>query len=148
MRVARTIVMALGMAGLAACGGSKEPAAEQEAAQSAGSAQTPAPVQAPVQAGAAPPQSFMQCISCHSVKPGVNGVGPSLAGIVGQKAAAVPGYAFSEPLKNAGLTWDPATLDKWLAGPMQMVPGTKMVFPGMPDAAKRKELIDYLATLK
>jgi cytochrome c2 len=31
---------------------------------------------------------------------------------------------------------------------MQDVPGTKMVFPGMPDAAKRKEVIDYLATLK
>jgi hypothetical protein len=34
------------------------------------------------------------------------------------------------------------------AAPMKDVPGTKMIFPGMPDAAKRKEVIDYLATLK
>ena len=60
----------------------------------------------------------------------------------------MPGYAYSDPLKNAGLTWDEATLDKWLTAPMTMVPGTKMVFPGMPDPARRKAVIDYLNTLK
>lgn len=138
MRLVRTIVVALGMASLMACGGPKEPAAEQEASQ-------PADATA---ATAGPPPAFAQCISCHSVKPGQNGVGPSLHDITGRKAASVAGYAYSEPLKNAGLTWDEPTLDKWLAGPMQMVPGTKMVFPGMPDAARRKAVIDYLATLK
>lgn len=138
MRAYRTIVMALGMAGLAACGGSKEPAAEQEATQAA----------APAEPAAAPPQAFMQCVACHSPKAGVNGVGPSLFGVVGRKAGTLPGYAYSEALKTWGKTLTPEELDKWLTAPMTDVPGTKMVFPGMPDAAKRKEVIDYLATLK
>lgn len=140
MRVARTIVMALGMAGLAACGGAKEPAAEQET--------TVAAETAPSETTAAPPQAFMQCVACHSVKPGVNGVGPSLFGVVGRKAGTLPGYAYSEALKAWGKTLTPEELDKWLTAPMQDVPGTKMVFPGMPDAAKRNEVIGYLATLK
>lgn len=138
MRVVRTIVAVIAIAGLAACGSSKEPAADQGATT----------VEQPAGDVAGPPVAFAQCISCHSVKPGVNGVGPSLHGIVGRKAAAVPGYAYSDPLKNAGLTWDDATLDKWLAAPMTLVPGTKMVFPGMPDPARRKAVIDYMNTLK
>ncbi|MGN6356887.1 MAG: c-type cytochrome [Novosphingobium sp.] len=144
MRVARMTLMALGMAGLAACGGSKEPAAEQETTQAAGEAAAPAEPAA----AAAPPQAFMQCVACHSPKAGVNGVGPSLFGVVGRKAGTLPGYAYSEALKTWGKTLTPEELDKWLTAPMQDVPGTKMVFPGMPDAAKRKEVIDYLATLK
>lgn len=96
----------------------------------------------------APPPAFAACISCHAVTPGRNGVGPSLHGIYGGKAATVAGYAYSAALKDAGLTWDAATLDAWLANPKQVVPGTKMVFFGMPDAARRKQVIDYLATLK
>jgi cytochrome c len=138
MRVVRTIVAVIGIAGLAACGSSKDSTGDQG---SAGSGEA-------VSETAGPPVAFAQCISCHSVKPGVNGVGPSLHGVVGRPAASVAGYGYSEPLKNAGLTWDEATLDKWLAGPMTMVPGTKMVFPGITDPARRKAAVDYLATLK
>ena len=138
MRVVRTIVAVIGMAGLAACGSSKEPAADQSTT----------PAAEPASETAGPPVAFAQCISCHSVKPGVNGVGPSLHGVVGRKAASVAGYAYSDPLKNAGLTWDEASLDKWLAGPMKLAPGTKMVFPGITDPAQRKTVIDYLVTLK
>ena len=92
--------------------------------------------------------AFAQCISCHSVKPGVNGVGPSLHGVVGRKAGTLPGYAYSSALKGWGKTLDEAELDRWLTAPMKDVPGTKMVFPGIPDPARRKAVIDYLATLK
>lgn len=143
MRLARTIVVTLSMAGLAACGGSKEPAAEQEATQAAGEAAAPAEP-----AAATPPQAFMQCVACHSPKAGMNGVGPSLFGVVGRKAGTLPGYSYSEALKTWGKDLTPEELDKWLEAPMKDVPGTKMVFPGMPDAAKRKEVIDYLTTLK
>lgn len=140
MRLAPKIVVTLGMAGLAACGGSKEPAAEQE---------TTAAAEAPAEpAAGTPPQAFMQCVACHAVKPGVNGVGPSLFGVVGRKAGTLPGYSYSDALKTWGKELTPEELDKWLTAPMKDVPGTKMVFPGMPDAAKRKEVIDYLATLK
>ncbi|MBA4161457.1 MAG: cytochrome C [Novosphingobium sp.] len=94
------------------------------------------------------PASFVQCATCHAVEKGKHGVGPSLAGIYGAKAGDVAGYAFSEPIKASGLTWDDKTLDAYLTNPMKMIPGTKMTYPGMPDPAKRKELIDYIKTLK
>lgn len=93
------------------------------------------------------PPAFAVCRSCHSTQEGQNGIGPTLAGIVGSKAGAVPGYAFSPALKNSGITWDRASLDTWLQGPMKMVPGTKMVIP-VSDPDKRKAIIDYLETLK
>jgi cytochrome c len=140
MRLVRTILMAAGMAALAACGGADDPAPEQPG--------TSQPAQPAADEPSGPPAAFVQCVSCHSVKPGVHGVGPSLHGIFGAKAASVPGFAYSTPLREAGLTWDEPTLDKWLAGTMQMVPGTRMIFPGMPDPARRKAVIDYLATLQ
>ena len=48
------------------------------------------------------------CGACHSTEPGVNKLGPSLAGIVGSKSGAVPGYNFSPSLKAANITWDEA----------------------------------------
>lgn len=138
MLTLRLTLAAIMTLALAACGGSNEPASQETSATVA---------EASTAAGQAP-AAFGQCISCHAVKPGLNGVGPTVFGVFGRKAASEPGYAYSEPLKAANLTWDEATLDKWLTGPLQMVPGTKMVFPGMPDAARRKEVIDYLKTLK
>lgn len=103
---------------------------------------------APVADAGGKPASFVQCATCHAVEPGKNGVGPSLAGVFGSKAGSAAGYAYTDANKNSGLTWDEATLDTYLTNPMKMVPGTKMTFAGMPDAAKRKEVIDYLKTLK
>jgi cytochrome c len=101
----------------------------------------------PTQAVADAPPAFGVCKSCHAVKPGQNLIGPSLAGVWGRKAGSLPGYAYSGPLKASGITWDRASLDTWLQGPMQMVPGTRMVV-GLPDPASRKQVIDYLETLK
>lgn len=97
---------------------------------------------------ASAPPEFTQCVSCHSIKPGVNAVGPSLFGVYGKKSGSVTGYAYSDANKNSGLTWDDATLDEYLTAPMKKVPGTKMTFAGIPDAAKRKVVIEYLKTLK
>jgi cytochrome c len=94
------------------------------------------------------PLAFVQCVSCHAVEPGKHGIGPSLAGVYGTKSGEIAGYAFSEPMKQAGLTWDDATLDAYLMNPMKVIPGTKMTYPGMADPAKRKDVIEYLKTLK
>lgn len=96
----------------------------------------------------AAPASFMQCKVCHAVEPGKHGVGPSLAGVYGTKSGEIAGFVFSDAMKNAGLTWDDKTLDEYLASPMTKVPGTKMSFAGLTDPAKRKEVIEYLKTLK
>lgn len=88
------------------------------------------------------------CAVCHSTDPGTNKLGPSLAGVVGRKSASLGDYSYSPAMSKANLTWDKATLDKYLADPQAMVPGTKMIFPGVKDANDRKALIDYLATLQ
>lgn len=101
-------------------------------------------------APAAPPRptAFLQCAACHSVDPGRNGVGPSLAGVAGRKAASLPGFAYSPALRNSGLTWNAASLDAWLTSPQRTVPGTRMPFAGLSDPVKRKAVVDYLMTLK
>jgi cytochrome c len=88
---------------------------------------------------------FLQCQACHALQPGVSGtLGPPLAGVVGRKAASVGGYAYSPALQSAGLVWNPATLDKWLEHPNALVPGTKMIFSGVPNSADRLAIIAYL----
>lgn len=127
--------------------------AEADAPPAAAEADKPAEPGAPAPAAkaepakpATPPPAFAMCTSCHSVQPGKNGIGPTLAGIVGSKAGDVPGYAFSDALKKSGVVWTEANLDKWLQGPPKMVPGTKMVM-AVPNAEARKAVVDYLKTL-
>ncbi len=92
---------------------------------------------------------FLQCKACHTAtKGGANSVGPNLWGIAGAKAGTRPGYAYSLALTKASITWTPAELDAFLAKPNGKVPGTKMIFFGVKDAAQRKALILYLASLK
>jgi len=152
MRKLTTGIAALALvAALSACGSpAPEPAAEDTTAATDTTtppAATESAVATTAAAGAAP-ATFAQCRSCHAVEAGKNGVGPSLAGIVGRKAGTVAGYAYTDANKNSGLTWDEATLDEYLTAPAKKVPGTKMAFAGIADAAKRKEVIDYLKTLK
>ena len=137
-------VIAAGMMvlALAGCGGAKD--------QTAASGQTASPTTKTSASGEVETKTvaFVPCMACHSVTAGQNGIGPSLAGVFGRKAASAPGFDYSPALKGSGLTWDDASLDKWLANPMGMVPGTRMTYAGQGDAAKRQELIAYLKTLK
>ncbi|RAK50737.1 c-type cytochrome [Phenylobacterium deserti] len=89
---------------------------------------------------------FALCRSCHTIaQGGPNMTGPNLHGVVGQKAAVHPKYNYSEALKSANLTWDPATLDRWIENPRTLVPGNKMTFVGIKDPKDRADLIAYLA---
>ena len=88
---------------------------------------------------------FRQCAACHSVEPGLHLTGPSLAAICGRRAGTVGGFGrYSSALKHAGITWDAATLGRWLARPEALVPDTTMTFPGVADARQRADLIAYL----
>jgi cytochrome c len=88
------------------------------------------------------------CSICHSTQAGQNKIGPTLFGLLGRKTGIVAGYNYSPANAAANLTWDPATLDKYLEAPRAMIPGTKMTYAGMKDAGKRGDLISYLETLK
>jgi cytochrome c2 len=98
-------------------------------------------------ASASPPQVFNQCTACHSIQPGKTIIGPSLAVVYGRKAGAVSGFQYSDAMKNSGLAWNSGNLDKFLADPKAVVPGTLMGFAGVKDAGQRKAIIDYLKTL-
>ncbi len=96
---------------------------------------------------AAGEKTFAVCKACHQIGPNAhNAVGPVLSGVVGRKAGTYPGYSYSEANKNSGLTWDVATLQKYLAGPQKLVPGTKMIYPGFPNnPEKSNNVIAYLS---
>ena len=88
-----------------------------------------------------------QCGICHSVAAGVNGIGPTLFGVVGRSAGSVAGFNYTADQKKLGLVWAAATLDKYLANPRAMVPDTTMIYAGLKDDAERADLIAYLETL-
>jgi cytochrome c len=87
---------------------------------------------------------YQGCEACHSIDD--NDLGPRHRGVVGRHAGSVEDYAYSNALKNSGLTWDEATLDRWLTNPSALVPGTKMFFK-IDDAQARADIIAYLKEL-
>mgnify|MGYP000850462850 CR=1 FL=1 len=87
------------------------------------------------------------CRTCHSVKPGDNRLGPTLHGIHGAKAGQVKDFKNYSGQLNETITWDDATLDKFLENPTAFASNTTMKpFAGIPDAGQRKLIIDYLKT--
>ncbi|MBF0177350.1 MAG: c-type cytochrome [Magnetococcales bacterium] len=92
-----------------------------------------------------------KCFVCHTIDKGAAAkVGPNLFGIVGHAAGKSPSYTgkYTEDMMKAGLTWDEATLDKYLEEPKKLVPKTKMTFPGLKDVKDRENLIAYMNTMK
>ena len=97
------------------------------------------------QDAAAGEKVFMKCKICHQIGEGAhNMVGPVLNGVVGRKAGSYSGYHYSDANKNSGITWDEAELKKYLKDPKGVVPGTKMVFPGLQSEQDIDNVIAYL----
>ncbi|HME26958.1 MAG TPA: cytochrome c family protein [Acetobacteraceae bacterium] len=97
------------------------------------------------QDAAAGEKDFLVCRACHQIGPDAKiMVGPVLNGVVGRKAGTYADYNYSPANKDSGIVWTPEELDRYLESPQTVVPHTKMIFPGLKDAQKRKDVIAYL----
>ena len=90
-------------------------------------------------------QVYESCVPCHSLEPGVNLSGPSLANLWDKPAgknATFPRY--SKRLKSADFMWNADTLSAWVTDPKAMVPGTYMTFRGVKNDQQRADIIAFL----
>lgn len=96
-----------------------------------------------VEAGAA---TFKKCAACHQIGEGAkNALGPVLNGLLGRKAGTVEGFTgYSDAVKNSGITWDEAKLTEWVTADDKVVPGNKMIFPGIKDPADAANLVAFI----
>lgn len=108
------------------------------------------PAQALAADAAAGEQVFRRiCSTCHiATAEGRRGVGPTLFGVVGRKSGTVDGFRYSPANQAAGIVWTPEILDKYIANPREVVPGTSMTYAGLRNDADRANVIAYLQTLK
>ncbi|WP_374728575.1 c-type cytochrome [Caballeronia hypogeia] len=90
--------------------------------------------------------AFTRCAACHSITPGVNLVGPPLAGVVGRKVGSIANFRYSPALSSAHEAWTPERLSAWLADPAKMYPGNRMPF-NVQNEKDRRDLVAYLASL-
>ena len=87
-----------------------------------------------------------KCKVCHQIgESAKNFVGPELNGLIGRKTGSVPDYNYSDANKDSGIVWDEAKLKDYLLSPKTVVPGTKMIFAGLPKETDRDNLIAFLS---
>ena len=88
---------------------------------------------------------FAKCKICHQIGEGAkNAVGPELNGVIGRHSGTAPGYNYSEANKNSGITWDETTSREYIKNPKAKIPGTKMIFAGLPKDTDIDNLLAYL----
>jgi cytochrome c len=87
---------------------------------------------------------FEQCAACHSIDGSGDYDGPSLKGVIGRKAGSLEDYRYSAAMKRSDVTWDAASLDKYITDPQAFIPGNRMAFAGIADTSERDDLIAYL----
>jgi cytochrome c len=90
-----------------------------------------------------------ECGDCHSPVPGKDKKGPTLTGVVGRKAGSVPSFAgYSDAMKSSGLVWTADKVEAYIAAPKKLVPGGKMKYDGLADAAARADVLAFIQSLK
>jgi cytochrome c len=89
---------------------------------------------------------FNLCLPCHSIGPGAQTkVGPELNGLDGRHSGSVPGFDYSDANKNSGIVWNEANFKKYIQNPQGVIPGTKMIFPGVKNEQQVNDLWAYLS---
>jgi cytochrome c len=88
---------------------------------------------------------FAKCKICHQIGEGAkNAIGPELNGVIGRHSGTAPGYNYSDANKNSGITWDDKNFRDYIKNPKAKIPGTKMIFAGLPKDTDIDNLLAYL----
>ena len=88
---------------------------------------------------------FAKCKICHQIGEGAkNAIGPELNGVTGRHSGTAPGYNYSDANKNSGITWDEKNFREYIKNPKAKIPGTKMIFAGLPKDTDIDNLLAYL----
>jgi len=89
---------------------------------------------------------FNMCLPCHSIGPGAqNKIGPALNGLDGRHSGSAPDSDYSHPNKNSGMVWNEAKFKKYIPNPQGVIPGTKMIFPGVKNEQQVNDLWAYIS---
>ena len=107
----------------------------------------------PESAGPPPAETFARvfepCAHCHQIGLGARtAMGPQLQALMGRQAGSLAGYPYSQPMRESGIVWTPVLLDRFIAAPQAVVPGTRMMFGGIDDAARRAALVAFITAPK
>jgi cytochrome c2 len=91
------------------------------------------------------------CNECHIMSETADTVDAggriNLWGIYNRPIAGDSTVQYSSGLRSVGGRWDGHKLDRFLKAPVEMVPDTSMLFPGIKDDGQRRKLIDFLKGL-
>lgn len=85
---------------------------------------------------------YARCLACHALS--YDRTGPRHCGLFGRRAGSVKDFAYSDAMKRSNIVWNEKTLDRFLANPPKVVPGTAMGYAGVTDPTERADLIAYL----
>lgn len=85
-----------------------------------------------------------RCTDCHALD--TDETGPRHRGVFGRRAGTIKGYDYSRALKRSQVTWDAASLERWLTDPEQFIPGQNMDYR-VRSQADRAAVIAYLQSL-
>lgn len=91
-------------------------------------------------------QFMRKCSICHALTPPPSRkAGPTLYGVFGRAAGAVPGYPYSKTLAQADIIWSEDTIDALFdEGPDHYIPGSKMPMQRITAATDRQDLVTFL----
>lgn len=84
------------------------------------------------------------CATCHDLAGDAVKIGPPLSHVAGRRAGGVPGFAYSPAMAQSTLVWDARSLAAFLADPQRVVPGNRMVSPGVADPSELADLVFFL----
>jgi hypothetical protein len=143
MRKAVGIVVLVLLLGLAACGSNELPAGADlpggEASQAAGEGDPSAGKDLLIQSSIG---TQAGCTTCHSLEPGVIGLGPSLANTGAEAASRVAGMSAAEYLRESVLTPEAYIVAGFGGGVMPSTYGDELTEQQVTD------LVAFLLTLK